>query len=325
MQQTTDSTLKPDHPFFSVGIPAWKSLFLKETIESVLQQGFANFELIIVDDASPYRVAEVVQSFHDGRIRYFRNERNFGARDLVDNWNTCLEHARGRYFLLLGDDDRLEPDCLEEFASLIKMYPDLNVYHCRARLINEQSELIGFTESRPGFESVYEAIWHRIKGFRTQFVSDFMYDCRALKKAGGYFKLPMGWVSDDITSYRAMIGKGIAHTQKPVFSYRYSSLTMSNSGSVFLKLEAIQGEKRWLEDFLNHQPSSDEEKVIRRNIQELLPRYFQKKQIATMAMWATNAEFCQLARLRKTGTGGRQLLMALVLKCRYSLTGRFIN
>ena len=72
---------------FTIAIPAYKSKFLGEAIESCLSQTYSNFEVVIVDDASPEDLKSVVDRFHDDRIRFYRNEKNCGAVDVVDNWN----------------------------------------------------------------------------------------------------------------------------------------------------------------------------------------------------------------------------------------------
>lgn len=96
-------------PLLSVAIPAYRGArHLPATIESVLVQGFGDFELIIVDDHSPDDTAEIVARYADPRIRYLRNERNLGAQG---SWNRCLDEARGTYFKLLPQDDVLMPDC----------------------------------------------------------------------------------------------------------------------------------------------------------------------------------------------------------------------
>ena len=53
---------------FSITIPAYKSKYLKEAIDSCLLQSYTNFELIIVDDASPENLHEIVSQYHDKRI-----------------------------------------------------------------------------------------------------------------------------------------------------------------------------------------------------------------------------------------------------------------
>lgn len=100
-------------PYFSILIPAFKVSYLKECIESILAQIYKNFEVIIVDDASPYDICSIVSQFNDERIRYYRNEVGFGAYNVVGNWNKCLGFATGDYVICMGDDDKLKPCCLE--------------------------------------------------------------------------------------------------------------------------------------------------------------------------------------------------------------------
>lgn len=304
-------------PFFSIGIPVWKTAYLKEAVTSVLSQTSGDFELIIVDDASPDPVDEIVNLFNDERINFYRNKTNLGAANLVDNWNKCLGYARGTYFMLLGDDDKLEPDCLHEFASLIGRWPDLNVYHCRSAIINEKSEYTGFTESRPEFELVYDAIWHRMRGFRTQFISDYVYRREELVALGGFFKLPMGWASDDISAYRAMMYKGIAHTQKPVFCYRQNAASMSMSGSVYSKLNAITGEHQWYETFLQQEPLDTASLILRMNISRLLPNYIRNKQMGTIALWARWTELLRYRQFKNRGVSAGTFVLSVLLKIQY--------
>ena len=99
---------------FSITIPAFKARFLKECIESILVQTYDNYELIIVNDASPEDLDSIVSSFEDSRIRYYKNEIGFGGYNVVLNWNKCLDYCTGDYMICMGDDDKLLPCCLEE-------------------------------------------------------------------------------------------------------------------------------------------------------------------------------------------------------------------
>jgi glycosyltransferase involved in cell wall biosynthesis len=97
-------------PVVSVCIPTYRGAdHLAATIESVLAQTFGDFELVVVDDNSPDRTAEIVGGYRDSRVRYLRNPANLGPQG---NWNRCLDEARGSYFKLLPQDDLLAPDCL---------------------------------------------------------------------------------------------------------------------------------------------------------------------------------------------------------------------
>lgn len=269
---------------FSIAIPAYKKRFLSSCISSILEQDYTDFELIIVNDNSPEDLEEIIKQFDDKRIKYFKNEKNCGAENVVDNWNICLSYASGHYFVLMGDDDEMAKDYLSTFSNLINKFPNHNVYHCRSFIINEESNIVRLTPSWPEWESVYENMWHRMMKLREQYISDFVYKREFLIKNKGFYKLPLAWASDDITSFQAALDKGIIHTQEPVFCYRESDITISNSDSAELKLYAIAKEENWYNEFLeNFNPVSKQDKYFYESIKGEMPRSFLTKRIETIA------------------------------------------
>jgi len=111
-----------NNPFFSVAIPSYNRLFfLKEAVDSVLNQTFKDFELVIVDDYSTDGVWEYIKTINDPRIRAFRNEKNIG---IVPNWRRCIEKAKGRWFKFLMSDDLMFPDSLYILKKIIDRYPE---------------------------------------------------------------------------------------------------------------------------------------------------------------------------------------------------------
>jgi len=265
--------------FFSIGIPAYKAKFLKECIDSIFAQTYTNFELIIVNDASPENIDEIVHQYSDERIQYYVNIQNVGAEHVVDNWNKCLSYAKGDYFILMGDDDKMEPQYLDEFTKLIDKYPDLNVYHCRSYIINEESQKIALTRSWPEFESVYDNMWHRINYCRNQYISDFVYKRNVLVEQGGFYKLPLAWASDDISAYIAMKNKGIAHINIPLLNYRVNAQTISLTGSPKLKLKAVLLEEKWFLSFLKQVPEKDIDKIIHSSICKTKSVFFYERKV----------------------------------------------
>ena len=237
---------------FSVTIPAYKSQYLREAIESVTSQTNSDWELIIVDDCSPEDLYAIVKPFlTDSRISYFRNEKNCGAVNVVDNWNICLNYCTGDYVICMGDDDKLLPECLAEYAKLIDKYPNLNVYHCWSQIINEQSDVISLQAPRPEWESALSFIWNRWENRRDQYIGDFCYLTSYLKAVGGYQKFPLAWGTDDITATLAAKEKGIANTQTFCFQYRQNSLTITSSAPYAkVKLEATLAQYDWYKTFL---------------------------------------------------------------------------
>ncbi|WP_134091968.1 glycosyltransferase family 2 protein [Olivibacter sp. XZL3] len=269
---------------YSICIPAYKSRYLKSCIESILQQTIRDFELIILNDCSPEPIEAIVQQFEDNRIQYLQNDHNVGAIHLVENWNKCLSLAKGEYIMIMGDDDELEPDYLQEFSNLIAAYPTLNVYHCRSKIIDDAGQLSMLTPACPAFEHVYDSIWHRLAQYRSNYISDFVYRVEPLRKQGGFYKLPLAWGSDDITAFIATGQQGIAHTNKPVFRYRSNALSITSTGNNLHKMEANLGYAKWLRSFLQKEPESPEMAVVHRYLVAKQGHFMRQRKRFTMAL-----------------------------------------
>ena len=235
---------------FSILIPAFKSKYLKECLDSILVQTYKDSEVIIVNDASPEDLDSIIFSYNDDRIQYYKNEKNFGALNVVDNWNKCLKYANGDYVICMGDDDRLLPNCLEEYVDLMRKYPGLGVYHAWTEIIDENSKFCGIQHPRPEYESVLSLVWNRWNGRNSQYIGDFCFEREALIKNGGFYFLPMAWASDDISVVIAADRSGIANTQKLCFQYRENRNTITKSGDWNSKIDATLKEERWVEDYL---------------------------------------------------------------------------
>ena len=288
---------------FSILIPAFKRKYLYEAINSCLSQTYGEYEVIIVDDASPEDLKSVVNQFNDPRIKYYRNDNNCGAVNVVDNWNISLSHANGDFVICMGDDDLLKPYCLEEYVNLINKYPGLEVYHAWTELIDENGTLYGLQAPRQEWESVYSLIWNRWNGRLNQFIGDFCFDTKALQNNGGFYKLPMAWGSDDISVVRAAITKGIANTQTICFQYRVNRHTISNTGDCRTKVDAILLERSWyrklFDDILNN-PQSPTDKTFLSCIKTSMPNYYRKKISSTIANDICNHPTHFIGWLRKS-------------------------
>jgi glycosyltransferase involved in cell wall biosynthesis len=104
-------------PKVSVIIPTHnRAVFLRDAIQSALNQTFQDFEIIVVDDASRDSTGEVVQSFSDPRIVYIRHETNRGQGA---SRNDGIRRGSGEYVALLDDDDEWLPEKLEQQVRLL--------------------------------------------------------------------------------------------------------------------------------------------------------------------------------------------------------------
>lgn len=102
----------------SIVMPAYNNeRYVGAAIRTVLAQTHRDWELLFVDDASTDSTVEIVESFHDSRIRIFRNAQNQGA---ALSRNRALREARGKWIAFLDADDWWHPEKLERQLSFMK-------------------------------------------------------------------------------------------------------------------------------------------------------------------------------------------------------------
>jgi len=102
----------------SIIMPSYNTAsYIKESIQSVLNQTYTNWELIIVDDCSTDETEEVLATITDSRIKYFKNKENSGA---AISRNKALREARGQWIAFLDSDDLWLPNKLEKQINFMK-------------------------------------------------------------------------------------------------------------------------------------------------------------------------------------------------------------
>jgi glycosyltransferase involved in cell wall biosynthesis len=118
---TSTSARTGARPTFTICIPLYNAeSTIAQTIESILNQTFGDFEVLVVDDCSTDAGPSVVRGFRDPRIVLRRNERNLGY---AGNLARCFELATGAYVYLMGNDDVLSPVALERTHGVLSAYP----------------------------------------------------------------------------------------------------------------------------------------------------------------------------------------------------------
>lgn len=114
--------------FFSIIIPLYnKEKFIYNTLKSVLNQNFKDFDVWIIDDGSTDKSAEIVKQFEDKRIRYIKNE-NQGVSVAR---NTGMQLSKSPYIAFLDADDLWEENHLKSLYNLIEKFPNAGLYCSR--------------------------------------------------------------------------------------------------------------------------------------------------------------------------------------------------
>jgi glycosyltransferase involved in cell wall biosynthesis len=208
---------------------------LESSIQSVLNQSYDNFELIIMDNNSSSETEKVVKSFTDIRIKYHRSPVSLS---MTDNWELGLSKTGGKYIFVLGDDDALMPDGLEIAAQLIEKY-DLPIVSWLRHFYAWDSSIVPWLQNHMGINLLQVA---EIRDTR-RFLKNFYY------RNGGHEELPMIYNSlirrDLIEKIKSIRGRyfyshcpdlfsGIVNayfSEQYIYSYRALSITGTSGHS----------------------------------------------------------------------------------------------
>ena len=130
-------------PTVSVIIPNYNHApYLKERIDSVLNQTYQDFEVIILDDCSPDNSVEVIEQYRSNPhvSHILINEQN--TRNTFIQWERGISLAKGRYIWIAESDDVAELQLLETLIGQLEQHPDASVAFCHSRLIDADGALL---------------------------------------------------------------------------------------------------------------------------------------------------------------------------------------
>jgi glycosyltransferase involved in cell wall biosynthesis len=137
-------------PRVSIGLAVRNgAAYLREAIDSILAQTYADFELIICDNASTDDTEAICRAAaaQDARVRYWRNPRNIGG---TNNENLTITKARGEFFRLAAHDDKLAPDLLEKCVAVLDAQPDVVLCYSYVSEIDGGGHFIRITRRDKG-------------------------------------------------------------------------------------------------------------------------------------------------------------------------------
>ena len=113
--------------------------YLKQAVESVLNQSDSNWTLTVVDDGYPTdEAAHYFEKISDKRVSYLKNPKNLGV---TGNFNRCIELGQAQHMVILGFDDRLKPSFVSEVNGLISQSPEAAIYQVGVEVINAEGSV----------------------------------------------------------------------------------------------------------------------------------------------------------------------------------------
>jgi len=239
----------PVCPRVSVIIPSYNhGRFLRQRIDSILNQTYPDFEVIILDDASTDDSRDVLKSYRSHpKIRMVLNEKNSGC--VFRQWNAGMALARGAYVWIAESDDYAERTFLEELTAVLDQHASVGLVKCRSTTVDEDGRLAGSVEypaSRdwshdfilPGCEDCHLQLVH---GNSICNASAVLFRRQLFLDAGGAdesYRMCADWLQ----WAKMMLRSDFAYVAKPLNYYRCHSNTVRQKclGNVIQDLEDLR-------------------------------------------------------------------------------------
>lgn len=162
----------------SIVLPVYNGeKYLTESIESVIGQTYQNWELLVVDDCSTDRSAEIAKAYaaKDNRIHYYHNEHNLR---LPRNLNKGFSLAKGDYLTWTSDDNRYKPEAIECMVDTLDHYAEIHFVFASYRVIDEmgnETNIVSVNEESPHYLVAQNTVG-----------ACFMYTRKAYETVGEY-------------------------------------------------------------------------------------------------------------------------------------------
>jgi glycosyltransferase involved in cell wall biosynthesis len=135
----------------TVLVPTYnRAHWLGGAIESILAQTYADFHLVVSDNASTDATRETVARFEDPRVSYLPLEEHIG---LNEHFNLCFDRTDTEYLFVLPDDDRMLPDLLERTVAVLDEKPRVGMVHGQANVVDSEERLIAGGHGMTGLEA----------------------------------------------------------------------------------------------------------------------------------------------------------------------------
>ena len=247
----------------AIVIPAYKSTFFRQALESIAKQSCQDFNLYIGDDASPEDLAAIVNEFkYNSNIIYRRFDVNYGGKDLVSHWNRCISMTNSEEWIwLFSDDDVMAANCVELFYKNLKIYDKQKIFHINVKVINQHNKLLYDCTTFPEKITSSELFAGKVKLRLVSTVVEYIFRRDLFESKGGFENYDLAWGSDDATWIKLNGNEQILTIQDCNIFWRYSTENISSSLSdpsiVTRKIEANIEYLNWIKLFFRENNIED--------------------------------------------------------------------
>jgi glycosyltransferase involved in cell wall biosynthesis len=268
-------------PLVTIAIPTLnRASWLKECVFSALSQTYRNIEVIVSDNASTDETQEVLKAILDPRLHVVRQKSNVG---LLPNWNACLAEARGEYFVIVSDDDRIAPQLLERSVALAKRDPQIPIVIALSDVY-----FSGIARTWRAHNKLKTGIWNGIDILQELLtlpifagISTFMFRTEALRARGG-FPVDFPHAADTAVWIPLLFVGSAGFVDEPGGTIRLHNARETSRLAIDLRLS---DSKKAIDLIVSMADSSIEDPKKRERVKSLAKRFFARSALAHLAQY----------------------------------------
>jgi glycosyltransferase involved in cell wall biosynthesis len=241
-------------PQLAIIIPAYKAIYLSEALDSLVNQTNKEFEVYIGDDASPENLYQIIKEY-EGKLNilYKRFEVNLGGKDLVAQWERCIDMATEDWLWLFSDDDVLEPKCVEVFYNFIENNKTAELLHFDVEMIDKNSAYYAHCEPFPEVMTTMEYFEKRINYQINSFVVEYVFTRDLYLRENKFQNFDLAWGADDATWLKFSKSTGIYTLPGAKVKWRFSDSNVSSVTKdipiITRKINAMISYVKWVQAF----------------------------------------------------------------------------
>lgn len=212
-------------------IPYYNHTFFETTLQSLVNQTNNRFKVYIGDDASIKNPTVLLEKY-EGKFEfvYHRFETNVGGISLTKQWERCIALSKSEeWLMILGDDDKLDSNCVELFYTNIKEIDKLNIDVIRfsSIKINEVDKTIAGPYTHPIIEKSTDFLFRWINGTTRSSLSEYVFRKESFQK-NGFKNFPLAWFSDILAILEFSNFENIFFINDAIVYIRLSGLNISS-------------------------------------------------------------------------------------------------
>jgi len=206
-------------PLVTIAMPTYNRAdgYLTEALDAALAQTYSPLEILVSDNCSSDGTPDLMAEYDDPRIRYVRHDTNLGAQG---NFEYCLDAARGEFFVMLHDDDRMDPDFVETCVDALEGRRGVGYVRTGNRLINGEGAVVRERPNGAAGSTGVEALlaWMRAENYWA--LSSTLYETAELRAIGGFPTSTFPLTFDCHATARLALRAGGVEIEAPKASFR---------------------------------------------------------------------------------------------------------